>query len=348
MQSALPTRSFSKETVATRDAASYISTLDGWRAIAILLVLAHHFGTAFYDQERYWSDSPTRFGVIGVPIFFGLSGFLITALLLKEFQSRRRISLKSFYIRRGFRILPPLVVFVLAIGTLGLFVTRLEFLSSLFFFRNYVPAAKAGLYTYHLWSLSIEEHFYLLWPIALCALLRGGKLLLATVAIALGFGAWAVIDFHFHVLHRIAAVLDSPMRTDLRFSGLIWGCAAGIIFQNAVWRRITSCYLTLPVFGVSLVLLAYSQVVALPLATVWGPSLIPILILGTAIHSNWKLSTILEWPLLRWIGRISYSLFVAAIVPGAEMGSPPLSVDANPPVQHSAAVRLCGSEPCLD
>ncbi|HEX4773105.1 MAG TPA: acyltransferase [Bryobacteraceae bacterium] len=295
-----------------RDATSYIPTLDGWRAVAILLVLWHHLGKAVYlnGPDHYWIDSQTRLGTIGVPIFFGLSGFLITALLLQEFQSRYRISLKSFYIRRCFRILPPLLVFLIALELLGLVLTRLEFVSSLLFFRNYAAAVSGGLFTFHLWSLSVEEHFYFLWPTILCVLLRRGNPLTPTVLIAVGFGVWEVIDFHFHFLHRLAPMLDTPMRTDLRLAGLIWGCAAGIIFQNVGFRGIAARYLTWPVFGLAFLLLACSQVVALRLATVWGAALIPILIFGTAAHPDWKLSTVLEWRLLRWIGRISYSLYL--------------------------------------
>jgi peptidoglycan/LPS O-acetylase OafA/YrhL len=290
---------------------SYIPTLDGWRAIAILLVMLSHLGTAFYSQAtEYWSHSPARFGVIGVPIFFGISGFLITALLLKEFQTRHRISLKAFYIRRCFRILPPLFVYVLVVGALGLIATRAELVASFLFFRNYLPDRLADVYTAHLWSLSIEEHFYLLWPITLCALLRLRKLLLPTAAIALILGIWGVIDLHLGLLHRIAPVLDTPTRTDLRLAGLVWGCAAGIIFQNARMRQTAVQYLRLPVFIAAFLLLAGSQVITIHLASIWAPALIPILILGTVIQSKWKLSAILEWPALRWIGRISYSLYL--------------------------------------
>ena len=338
------------------DPTRYIPTLDGWRAIAILLVLTHHLGTAFYGRENYWASSPTRFGVIGVPIFFGLSGFLITALLLQEFQSHGRISLAGFYLRRSFRILPPLFVYISAVGLLGLLATRLELVSSFLFFRNYIPDIRAGLYTYHLWSLSVEEHFYLLWPLALCFLLRGRKsrnsrktgsadmesrttlktgcalgappkglassspdrrraaasfaLLLTTGGIALALGLWGSIDFHLHLLNRIAPVLDTPMRTDLRLNSLMWGCCAGIIFQKVALREGAVRLLKLPVFAAALLALVCSQITAIPLSAIWSSVLIPTLILCTATHPSWRVSAALEWPILRWIGRISYSLYL--------------------------------------
>src|SRR5690349_19617336 len=95
----------------------HIPTLDGWRALAILLVIAHHGGTGFYTVEaNYYNSSPLQLGTWGVPVFFGLSGLLITKLLLEEFDRTGQISLKSFYLRRLFRIQPPAIVYVLCVA----------------------------------------------------------------------------------------------------------------------------------------------------------------------------------------------------------------------------------------
>lgn len=144
------------------DKSRHIPTLDGWRAVAILLVVAHHAGTAFYSESDYYSQSLTRFGTWGVPVFFGLSGVLITKLLLEEFDRTGKMSLKSFYIRRAFRILPPVFVFIAVVAALGLLASGMEAASGLFFFRNYLPNSLGGIYTGHLWSLAVEEHFYLI------------------------------------------------------------------------------------------------------------------------------------------------------------------------------------------
>src|SRR5216683_3339276 len=120
------------------DKSRHIPTLDGWRALAILLVVAHHGGTAFYRESEYYSISITRFGTWGVPVFFGLSGVLITKLLLEEFDRTGRMSLKSFYLRRAFRILPPVFVYLAAVAGLGLLASGMEAASGLFFFRNYL------------------------------------------------------------------------------------------------------------------------------------------------------------------------------------------------------------------
>jgi peptidoglycan/LPS O-acetylase OafA/YrhL len=85
-----------------------IPTLDGWRAIAILSVVAHHAAMSFYASESdYFARSVAVYGEFGVDIFFGLSGLLITKLLLDEWRAEGSVSLRGFYIRRAFRILPP-------------------------------------------------------------------------------------------------------------------------------------------------------------------------------------------------------------------------------------------------
>ncbi|MBV8072845.1 MAG: acyltransferase, partial [Acidobacteriaceae bacterium] len=147
----------------------YIPTLDGWRAVAIGMVIAYHASMVpFGTVEAYRSSWAylLRFGHIGVALFFGISGFLITTLLLREEARNGRISLSKFYIRRCFRILPAYYALLGSITILGLITSRAELMSSLCFVRNYIhEGAGGGSYvTGHLWSLAVEEHFYLLWP----------------------------------------------------------------------------------------------------------------------------------------------------------------------------------------
>jgi peptidoglycan/LPS O-acetylase OafA/YrhL len=92
-------------------------------------------------------------GVNGVPIFFGISGLLICKLLLEEAASSGTISLSAFYLRRCFRILPPLFAFLLVAYFVGCIVRPWELVSSVFFFRNYLPDSLASGFSSHLWSL---------------------------------------------------------------------------------------------------------------------------------------------------------------------------------------------------
>src|ERR1700731_4102388 len=130
-----------------------IPTLDGWRGVAILLVLIGHF------MPRTYFSLVRTIGGHGVSVFFVLSGFLITSRLLDEQERNGRINLLRFYLRRIFRLMPCAWTFLLVVWTLGI-VKPGEIESCLFFFRNYVAFGPSGP-TVHFWSLSIEEQFYL-------------------------------------------------------------------------------------------------------------------------------------------------------------------------------------------
>ena len=121
---------------------SYLPTLDGWRAIAITLVLFEHGSDSINNVLNAVgiNISIDSVGLLGVQIFFGLSGFLITSRLIASENKYSRISLRSFYIRRAFRILPPALVFLATIGILALLgiipITFGRWISSLFFFSG--------------------------------------------------------------------------------------------------------------------------------------------------------------------------------------------------------------------
>ena len=149
----------------------YRPSLDGLRGVAVLVVMAHHAYVPFF-----------RGGGVGVDIFFVLSGFLITSLLLEEWRRTQDISLRGFYIRRGLRLLPALFMLLLVLQAYALLRMRGDAFwemekaigAVLGYFGNWVAAL--GLYDMrvlsHTWSLSIEEQFYFLWPIILLLMLR--------------------------------------------------------------------------------------------------------------------------------------------------------------------------------
>jgi len=248
---------------------------------------------------------------LGVDVFFGLSGFLITVLLLAERQRTGSINLLAFYRRRAVRILPASLVFLATVGACGLFKTRWELAASLFFFRNYLPSKHATYATAHLWSLAVEEHFYLLWP---------GLLAVAGVAFwrswighaALGIALWrlSALSGHWAELANINAM----QRTDFRLDALLWGCAVAFLYiyqpdKLAIrpWLWISMAALVLfPYFTQD----ADGGFMLRLVASIAGPLLIPFLLAGTALQPTWALSRILEWPTLKWLGRISYSLYL--------------------------------------
>jgi peptidoglycan/LPS O-acetylase OafA/YrhL len=140
-----------------------IPSLNGLRALSILFVLFAHV----LLMNFHLKDNPG--GQIGVSIFFVISGYLITLLLIKEEQGEGQISLKNFYIRRTLRIF-PIYYFLLVIYALLELVGLLKFssnswITSLTYTKYLSNESKGDWETGHLWSLSVEEHFYLLWPI---------------------------------------------------------------------------------------------------------------------------------------------------------------------------------------
>ncbi len=299
---------FTKQSRA-EDKARYIPTLDGWRALAILLVIAHHTGSGFYGEKEYFAASPTRYGTWGVPVFFALSGLLITKLLLEEFDCSGRISLKSFYIRRAFRILPPATLYILTLAALGLMVSRTELASSLFFFRNYLPESLGGSYTLHFWSLAVEEHFYLIWPGLLVWIgVRRGLRAAATISVALAL--WMSVDFHYHVFDHLFPSVMFEYRTDLRLDGLFCGCSMAFLLNRQASREWLRRHFSAWVW----VLAAAGIVVCIKLpiffSAFWIVVLIPLLMVGTTLHPEWAVSRILDLKVLKWVGRISYSLYV--------------------------------------
>jgi len=148
---------------------SDIPSLDGLRAISIFLVLVAHAVPG--------THKPTFFGVgldfgnLGVRIFFVISGFLITSLLLKERVHSGGVSLRRFYIRRSLRILPAFLLFIGAISLLSVFgileIPPKSWLYVLTYTVNFAPLPPFPWVLGHLWSLSVEEQFYFLWPMVM-------------------------------------------------------------------------------------------------------------------------------------------------------------------------------------
>ena len=176
----------------------YEPSLDGVRAIAVLLVMVGHLGLVYA-------------GGLGVDIFFVLSGYLITAILVSEFSATGQISLKKFYARRALRILPAVILLLLA---LNIFVTisqpsdqaatlRWDSLGALFYVANWLRAFGRDLGILgHLWSLSIEEQFYLLWPVTLGFLLSR-KLSMNQMILVVALAVILVNLDRFYLYHGI-------------------------------------------------------------------------------------------------------------------------------------------------
>lgn len=218
-----------------------IPSLDGLRALSIFLVMALHTLQPYSIGHH---ASPLWYAIFdgdtGVYIFFVISGYLITRLLLNEHQKRGSISFRGFYVRRAMRILPPLYAYVAALLLLGwagrLALDKIDIFSALFFFHNYAHGFMWQLE--HFWSLSIEEQFYFIWPLVLFFCLRrpelAGRALAARVALGVILVSPAVRVISFLVHNRyIHDGTGFHMRADM----LMFGCAAALLEGTPRFER---------------------------------------------------------------------------------------------------------------
>lgn len=204
----------------------YWPGLDGVRAGAIFAVLLCHVGLL-------------RGGAIGVDMFFVLSGFLITALLIKEFASSDRIAVWSFYLRRILRLVPAVVVVTIVAWVVGVMILPSREVdeiprnvgSVLLYAQNFNVASGHGIRLLdQYWSLSLEEQFYFLWPLALLLLLpRVGlrRLAGALFAVALLASAWG-----WFLLSQGESLARLQTMMDTRGVGLFVGCALAFAYHS--------------------------------------------------------------------------------------------------------------------
>jgi len=176
-------------------------TLDGRRAVAILSVVSYH--DRLYSLRPLGTGWIHRFGLYGVDLFFAISGFLICSRLLEEERLFGHFSLRSFYVRRAFRILPPALVFLIVVAALALArVFQLhvrELVVTLLFLRNYSGLAGTltpdSNFVEHFWSLAVEEHFYLILP-GVLALTRNRRRLPVLLGLA------SLVELHCNLVLR--------------------------------------------------------------------------------------------------------------------------------------------------
>jgi peptidoglycan/LPS O-acetylase OafA/YrhL len=304
----------------------HLPTLDGWRAVAIALVLLDHGADPFLRallalgghaaafSSMAYESLKDPIGRGGVHLFFALSGYLITLRLLQEEAARGGVSLSRFYLRRLFRIQPAALAYLALAGILGLAgvvaVSAGGWRAALLGYANLSMPAQTW-YTAHFWSLAVEEHFYLLWPL-LFVLLGPRRRLHGALALAvlLALWLWAVVRYH---------VAWSPymwVRSDIEGNWVIWGCVAALMQASRAGARVLQ-FLTRPGVGLSAVVLGFCSLLFSGLdakvvcgLTVLTAAATPLLLLGTLYRPASLLGRLLEARPMRLLGRISYSLYL--------------------------------------
>ena len=301
-----------------RPEAHRIPSLDGIRAVSILMVLYGHLcGTrGFPLATRHAYDTPLgNLAHLGVLVFFVISGFLITSLLMSEREKTGTISLKRFYLRRVLRIFPAFYALILVLAIAAWFgilnISPRDFVYALTYTVNYCPNPSWQIG--HLWSLSIEEQFYLLWPLTLVALKQRRALIVALCAIFVGPAVRS------GVLLWARADPQSPLGDmaifPAMFDYLATGCALALLRP---WLLTRPWYLHLTasrwlIAGVPLILLANRESTRPVLDFVLSPLMnvcIALLIESSTRHFDSLAGRFLNWKPVAFLGVLSYSLYL--------------------------------------
>jgi peptidoglycan/LPS O-acetylase OafA/YrhL len=279
-------------------------------------------------------------------LFFAISGILICSRLLEEERRFGKISLRGFYIRRVCRIQPAAMLYLAVIGIMALLhrlpLTFGAFVSAALYFRNYYPfhggINNATEFTNHFWSLSMEEHFYLFLPMFLVLCVKRRAMILAVIAGLLA--AWNAIVTVTPAL-QFGPVL--VWRTDVSLNEIVIPALIAILLgtpnieQSAVkWVRPWSALL------LAVALSVFAKVHMPALSTVAGILVYPLLLLGTMLHPQSYLTRFLELAPLRFIGRISFSLYLwqQLLFTGTYTGAPPLGLLAVFPLNFITVFAL--------
>ena len=294
---------------------NYIPGLDGVRAISILIVLVSHFGLGKIVP-----------GGFGVTIFFFVSGFLITRLLVGE-QNKTggNINLPNFYIRRFLRLMPALYAFVAFTYffslLFGVKATTGQTFSALLYFANYYDViwqyfgwAERIVPWGHLWSLAVEEHFYLLFPFALAVFGRNQtsrlKLILTLI---IGVAIWRY--FAFTALKLPETYTYST--TDCRIESIAWGCLLAVLFDGfASSKKRLNVLIGWHWVGVGIGIILFSLLYrdetfrATMRYSVQGIGIFILILNLYAFQPMGFALNILELKPIRFFGRLSYSLYL--------------------------------------
>ncbi|MDQ6696516.1 MAG: acyltransferase family protein [Actinomycetota bacterium] len=300
----------------------HVPALDGMRGLAVLAVLAFHAGLS-------WAVG----GFLGVDAFFVLSGYLITSLLVNEWQARGSIALGAFWSRRARRLLPALLLVLAAVALYARYVTdpaqltsvRFDAFATLAYVANwrfifthvgYFDAFASPSPLRHMWSLAVEEQFYVVWPPVALLVLTWLKTRQALFwfASALALGSVVAMEALYHPGVDPTRVYYG---TDTRAQTVLIGAALAALAPGPAWASTAGRRLLLTCAGViSAAFVAWTWV-TVDGRSAWlyrgGLTVIALavaVVIATAVTTTSVLGRVLSWRPLTGIGRISYGLYL--------------------------------------
>ena len=283
----------------------YTPALDGLRALAVLLVVCYH-------ARGDWFPG----GFIGVDVFFVLSGFLISRLLISEHRRSGRVAFGNFYMRRALRLLPALVVVCIVVGSVCLLLpvrnreeTLFGVLTSILYVSS--PFAAAGRNLGDMlptWSLSVEEYFYFIWPVLLVLLLRARRPLVGVAALCAGavLYRWTVPTLLGWDDARISYALDT--RLEQLFIGALLAIALPLFISLARRGVAVAAAIILALFVIAPISLTHQPYMH---GVSTGVAILSALLVAFAMRpeSTWLHRT-LQIPPLVWVGKRSYGIYL--------------------------------------
>lgn len=306
----------------------YITGLDGIRAIAVIMVLAYHLKLALFKS-----------GFLGVTVFFVLSGYLITGILISEVEEEGTIDLKNFWLRRIRRLVPAVMSMAVVIIFVSAVVNRIiftkgckDFLASVLGFNNwwqifnkvsYFEAAGVPSPFTHCWSLAIETQFYLIYPLILLGIYKLVKsrgegrakrgLLFAGVTLLLALISVILMIVLFDPQQDASRVYYG---TDTRAFSLLFGALLAILWEYRMVPRRLSASVNMVLGSVSFAVLLVMTIAINGSSNFWyrggqflGTILTVLMVYAVSGRKIW-LSRFLSNPVLKWIGDRSYSIYL--------------------------------------
>lgn len=306
----------------------YITGLDGIRAIAVIMVLAYHLKLALFKS-----------GFLGVTVFFVLSGYLITGILISEVEEEGTIDLKNFWLRRIRRLVPAVMSMAVVIIFVSTVVNRViftkgckDFLASVLGFNNwwqifnkvsYFEAAGVPSPFTHCWSLAIETQFYLIYPLILLGIYKLAKsrgeerakrgLLFAGVTLLLALISVILMIVLFDPQQDASRVYYG---TDTRAFSLLFGALLAILWDYRMVPRRLSASVNMVLGSVSFAVLLVMTIAINGSSNFWYRggqfvgTILTVLVIYTVLGRKTWLSTFLSNPVLKWIGDRSYSIYL--------------------------------------